>query len=339
MNFAVAVFKCQYCEAAFRIDIRKRGNVIICPKCKTCLDVPQGLRSSGGAKQMQPNHESAEPSAKAVTPPPLNKKTRQTTPFPATQSPANATDTTNDEQEAGEVVEATLVECEVVNVEVATLPPLSPKKSKSAPKVARSDVRGQLAVPMTPPSNVPNRNEADGAVASEGSHTVVKRPQPRNAVNRRDDAATISNSPSFRVVAHIHGGPMEAERARLLFIESQFGMVLDVYQAAISRGVPSPVVFLMDHNDDRGRRIANLIRPVFEEPSGQQSMVRRRQAKFGGMVSEAMAFPTTKAWEILNAESLTNLYDLAVEQPDTEQIVAVVIGFYGVTGVRIATGD
>jgi hypothetical protein len=140
---------------------------------------------------------------------------------------------------------------------------------------------------------------------------------------------------AFRLTEHVPGGPADAEQARRFFLESQFDQVWAVYTAAAQQGGPKPVVLLLDHSDERGRRLGGLTRPAFGQPGFGPTLMRACQGPLGASYAEAAAFPTWKACEVLVAEGLHYLYEPTARETSPDQFMVLVVSVYSVSGFRI----
>jgi hypothetical protein len=139
----------------------------------------------------------------------------------------------------------------------------------------------------------------------------------------------------FSVLEHVPGGDQQAEQARMHFLEARYDQIFEARNAALALGLPSPVVFLVDHGDDRGLRLANWARTTYGHGGAAGSTIRELPGPYGMIRSEAVAVPTMQARNILAAESLPHLSHLLMYEMPANQVVVIVMSVYGATGLRV----
>jgi hypothetical protein len=139
----------------------------------------------------------------------------------------------------------------------------------------------------------------------------------------------------FSILEHVPGGDQQAEQGRMHFMESRFDQIFEARNAALAMGMASPIVFLVDHGDDRGMRLANWARTTYGHGGAAGSTIREQPGQFGVVRSEAVAVPIMQARNILAAESLPHLSHLLMYEPARDQVIVVVLSLFGATGIRV----
>ena len=141
----------------------------------------------------------------------------------------------------------------------------------------------------------------------------------------------------FRLLEHIPGGPAEAEQARRLFLESQFDQVWNVYVAAVQQGVPRPVVLLLDHSDERGRRIAGVLRSGYAHAGVGPSLARPIRGRWGPATPRPSRSRPGKPASCSPPKPCT-ICTSPPRETGHDQVLVLVVSLYSVSGFRIGCG-
>lgn len=158
-----------------------------------------------------------------------------------------------------------------------------------------------------------------------------------------DDKSTDnSQSPSGRMPTVYQATEIVSEDTghqqreyRLFLLESQLDNVYLVYSRGREEGMDPPVVFVMDHNDEQGHRIATLTRP-WTMKTYLPLASKEVRGMFGQTRVEIIAYPVWKAVDILHVEKFPHLMGECSQLTGSDEICVVTVAEGSATLVRLA---